>query len=200
MATLSYARAAAPWCEPDLVSAEVAVAAEESAPPSGRRPFWRVLCFITIPIVVLDQVTKLLVSSRMDLYESITLIPNYLDITFTRNPGAAFSMFATMPPWMRVGLLITLIAAAIVVLIVLLAQCERIDLTSIAFALILAGAAGNLIDRLTRGFEVIDFIRAHYYDLNWPVFNVADSAISVGVALIVLGTLFGSSAEKPPES
>ncbi len=179
------------------VSAEMAVAAEESAPPSGRRPFWRLLIFLTIPIVVLDQVSKFLVSSRMDLYESITLIPNYLDITFTRNPGAAFSMFATMPPWMRVGLLVTFIAIAIVVLIVLLFQCERIDLTSIAFALILAGAAGNLIDRLTRGFQVIDFIRAHYYDLNWPVFNVADSAISVGVALIVLSTLFGSSGEKP---
>jgi signal peptidase II len=179
------------------VSAEAAVAAEESAPPSGRRLFWRLLLLVTIPIVILDQVTKLIVSSRMDLYESITLIPNYLDITFTRNPGAAFSMFATMPPWMRVGLLVTFIAIAIVVLIVLLFQCERVDLTSIAFALILAGAAGNLIDRVTRGFEVIDFIRAHYYDLNWPVFNVADSAISIGVTLIILGTLFGSSEEKP---
>jgi signal peptidase II len=181
------------------MSAEVAIAAEESAPPSGRRPFWRLLLFLTIPIVVLDQVTKFLVSSRMDLYESLTLIPNYLDITFTRNPGAAFSMFATMPPWMRVGLLVTLIGVAIVVLIVLLFQCERIDLTSIAFALILAGAAGNLIDRLTRGFQVIDFIRAHYYDLNWPVFNVADSAITIGVALIILSTLLGSSEEKPRE-
>jgi len=179
------------------MSAEVAVAAEESAPPSSHRAFWRLLCLVTIPIVVLDQVTKLIVSSRMDLYQSITLIPNYLDLTFTRNPGAAFSMFATMPPWMRVGLLVSFIAIAIVVLLVLLFQCQRIDLTSIALALILAGAAGNLIDRLTRGFEVIDFIRAHYYALNWPVFNVADSAISIGVALIVLGTLFGSSEDTP---
>lgn len=190
----SCVRDAALWCEPDSVDAEL-TASPVAAVPRARRPFWFLIAFVTIPLIILDQVSKVFVSRHMMLYENITLIPNYLDITFTKNPGAAFSMFTTMPPWFRVGLLISLIAIALVVLIVLLAQSERINLTSFSYALILAGAAGNLIDRASRGFEVIDFIRAHYYDHNWPVFNVADSAISVGVTLIVLATLFGSNGE-----
>jgi signal peptidase II len=83
-----------------------------------------------------------------------------------------------------------------VVLVVLLVRSDRISVTSIAFALILAGAAGNLIDRSIRG-EVIDFIRLHYYDLSYPIFNVADSAISIGVTLIVLATLFGRDDKDP---
>ncbi len=155
-----------------------------------RRPFWFLLSFITIPLIILDQLSKVYVSHHMELYDNITLIPNYLDITFTKNPGAAFSMFATMTPSLRIVLLISLISVAVVVLLVMLAQCDRMNVTSFAYALILAGAAGNLIDRGLRGFEVIDFIRAHYYDYNWPVFNVADSAISIGVALIIIATLF----------
>jgi signal peptidase II len=74
---------------------------------------------------------------------------------------------------------------------VLLAQTDKITLTSFALSLILAGAAGNLIDRAGRAGRVIDFIRVHYYDASYPIFNVADSAISVGVALIILSSLFG---------
>ncbi|HXW85568.1 MAG TPA: signal peptidase II, partial [Candidatus Binataceae bacterium] len=64
------------------------------------------------------------------------------------------------------------------------------------YALILAGAGGNLTDRALRGGRVIDFLRAHYYDLNWPVFNVADSAISIGIALIIVVTLFARGDSK----
>jgi signal peptidase II len=195
VAILRCVRDAAPWCEPDSVDAELTASSVASAPRARRRPFWLLIAFVTIPLIILDQVSKIYVSTHMMLYENITLIPNYLDITFTRNPGAAFSMFTTMPPWFRIGLLISLIAIALIVLIVLLAQSDRVNVTSFAYALILSGAAGNLIDRATRGFEVIDFVRAHYYDHNWPVFNVADSAITVGVTLIVIATLFGSSSE-----
>ncbi len=79
-------------------------------------------------------------------------------------------------------------------LLVLLARSREIDINSIAFALILAGAAGNLIDRAMRG-QVIDFIRVHYYDLNYPVFNIADSAITVGVTLVILASLKSSSVD-----
>jgi signal peptidase II len=92
-----------------------------------------------------------------------------------------------------------LASAAIVVLLVLIVRAERVSASSIAFALILGGAAGNLIDRAIRG-RVIDFVRVHYYDLNYPVFNVADSAISIGVALIVLAAIFGESDEAPRSS
>jgi signal peptidase II len=158
----------------------------------SRRPFWFLIGAITIPIVVLDQATKIFVKSHMELYESISVVRNFLDITYTQNPGAAFSMLSEAPAWVREALLMLLASAAIVVLLVLIVRAERMSASSIAFALILGGAAGNLIDRAIRG-RVIDFVRVHYYDLNYPVFNVADSAISIGVTLIVLAAIFGES-------
>ena len=155
-----------------------------------RNPLLTMLGLVSLPVLVLDQATKLFVSSHMDLFESIPIVPNWIDITYTRNPGAAFSMFTTLPGWFREAFLVTLSMTAIVVLIVLIARSDGYSLTTFAFALILAGAAGNLIDRGLHG-QVIDFIRVHYYDWNYPIFNVADSAISVGVALIILSTLRG---------
>jgi signal peptidase II len=163
-----------------------------SAPP--RRPFLFLLGAIAIPVILLDQATKLFVQAHMALYESIAIIPNYLDITYTLNPGAAFSMLADAPPWVREAFLLTMACAAIVVLAVLIVRSERVSTSSIAFALIMGGAMGNLIDRAIRG-RVIDFMRAHYYDLNYPIFNVADSAITIGVAMIVLTAFFGTDDE-----
>jgi signal peptidase II len=166
-----------------------------AAPP--RRPFLFLLGAITIPVILLDQATKLFVQAHMALYESIAIIPNYLDITYTLNPGAAFSMLADAPAWVRTMFLLTMACAAIVVLAVMIVRAERVSISSVAFALILGGAIGNLIDRAIRG-RVIDFMRAHYYDLNYPIFNVADSAISIGVALIIITAFFGSDDEPKP--
>ncbi|MGC2305495.1 signal peptidase II [Candidatus Binatus sp.] len=166
-----------------------------SAPP--RRPFLFLLGAITIPVIILDQATKLFVQAHMALYESIAIIPNYLDITYTQNPGAAFSMLADAPPWVRKAFLLTMACAAIVVLLFIIVRAESVSLTSVSCALILGGASGNLIDRAIRG-RVIDFMRAHYYDLNYPIFNVADSAISIGVVLILLVTIFGRDHESQP--
>jgi signal peptidase II len=161
-----------------------------SAPPPRRRVFFVLIGLITIPVIVLDQLTKLIVRTHMMLYESIAIIPNWLDLTYTRNAGAAFSMFVSLPPWFRIAFLASLASIALVVLVVLLIQAERVTINSVAFAFILAGAAGNLIDRAFHHGEVTDFIRVHYYALNYPVFNVADSAISIGVTLIIIGALF----------
>jgi signal peptidase II len=166
-----------------------------AAPP--RRPFLFLLGAITVPVILLDQATKLFVQAHMALYESIAIIPNYLDITYTLNPGAAFSMLADAPVWVRTMFLLSMACAAIVVLAVMIVRAERVSISSVAFALILGGAMGNLIDRAVRG-RVIDFMRAHYYDLNYPIFNVADSAISIGVALIILTAIFGSDDEPKP--
>jgi signal peptidase II len=166
----------------------------ESAAAPPHRPFWFLLGAITIPIVVLDQATKLFVQAHMWLYESIPVIPNYLDITYTLNPGAAFSMLADSPPWVRKAFLLTMAIAAISVLTVLVVRADRISINSIAFALILAGATGNLLDRALRG-RVVDFVRVHYFDLNYPVFNVADSAITIGVTLIIVAALFSNDTE-----
>jgi signal peptidase II len=163
--------------------------ADSTRARSGLTRFLTLLAGITLPVLVLDQVSKLYIARHLFLHQDIVLIPNWLDITYTLNPGAAFSMFAHMPAWFRSSFLLALAAAAIVVLLVLLVKDPRLSLTSVALALILAGAAGNLIDRLWRG-PVVDFIVMHYYAYVWPVFNVADSAITIGVVLIVLASLF----------
>lgn len=180
-----------------LAGREAGSESTASTPP--RRPFLFLLGAITIPVILLDQATKLFVQAHMALYESIAIIPNYLDITYTLNPGAAFSMLADAPPWVRKAFLLTMACAAIVVLAVLIVRSERVTISSIAFALIMGGAMGNLIDRAIRG-RVIDFMRAHYYDLNYPIFNVADSAISIGVTLIILTAFFGSDDAPRPNS
>jgi signal peptidase II len=179
-----------------LAGREAGSESTASAPP--RRPFLFLLGAITIPVIILDQATKLFVQAHMVLYESIPIIRNYLDITYTQNPGAAFSMLADAPPWVRKAFLLTMACAAIIVLLVVIVRAESVSLTSISCALILGGAMGNLIDRAIRG-RVIDFMRAHYYDLNYPIFNVADSAISIGVMLILLMTFFGRDHQSRPE-
>jgi signal peptidase II len=162
--------------------------AEPAGAGSGMAGFLRLLLAITLPILALDQLSKLYIASHLSLHEDIVLIPNWLDITYTLNPGAAFSLFAGMPAWFRSSFLLVLAAGAIIVLLVLLVRDPRLNLTSVALALILAGAIGNLIDRVWRG-PVIDFILMHYYAYDWPVFNVADSAITIGVVLILLTSL-----------
>src|SRR5277367_1399385 len=89
--------------------------ATESAASPPRRPFLFLIGVITIPVIVLDQVTKLFVQAHMALYESIAIIPNYLDITYTLNPGAAFSMLADAPAWIRKAFLLSMAAAMIIV-------------------------------------------------------------------------------------
>ncbi len=125
----------------------------------------------------------------MRLYEDITLIPNWLDLTYALNPGAAFSMFTNVPEEFRRAFLFAMSGVAIVVILILLARNDRPKIMSLALALILAGASGNLIDRAVRGGRVVDFVRAHYYSYSWPIFNVADSTISIGVVLILLGSV-----------
>jgi signal peptidase II len=172
------------------MNAETA-AAMSAATPAPKSPLVRLVCLVTIPVLVLDQLTKLLVRERMDLYQGIPLVPHYLDLTYTLNPGAAFSLFTELPPWFRLAFLVGMNLGAIVVLTILLARSRRVDFNTVAFALIIAGAAGNVIDRGIRG-EVIDFIRVHYYGWSYPIFNVADSAITIGVALILLASFFSS--------
>ena len=182
---------------PESASLETSPPAAASIANAHRihRPFVILILCVTAPTLILDQLSKIAVKNHMTLYESITLIPNWLDITYTLNPGAAFSMFANGPPWVRIAMLLTLAGAAMIVLIAMLWQCESVNLNAIAFALVLAGAMGNFIDRASRGL-VIDFVRMHYYDANFPIYNVADSAISVGVALIILASILEGPAPK----
>jgi signal peptidase II len=159
-----------------------------------QRPLWRMLPLVTAPVLALDQLSKLYVSSHLRMFQAVAVIRGWLDITYTLNPGAAFSLFATMPPAFRGVFFIALSVIAIVVLIALLARRSTPLDSAIAFALILGGTVGNLIDRIARG-EVIDFIYFHHESFSYPVFNIADSAITIGVAIILIGSLF----ERPRE-
>ena len=93
-----------------LAGREAGSESTTSAPP--RRPFLFLLGAITIPVILLDQATKLFVQAHMALYESIAIVPNYLDITYTLNPGAAFSMLADAAPWVRTAFLLTMASVA----------------------------------------------------------------------------------------
>jgi signal peptidase II len=155
------------------------------------------LLLITVGVVVLcDQVTKLYVDAVMWPHQSITVIENYLDVTYVRNPGGAFGLFARADRGIVRPLLLGLsaVAAVIIILIYRNTPPDRL-LVRLAFSLILGGAIGNLIDRL-RFDEVIDFLDVHWSHYHWPAFNIADAAITVGVAILCWDLLFGK-ASKP---
>jgi len=149
--------------------------------------------FIALIVVLLDRWTKHTVAQRISLYSHIQVIPGFFRLTHTENTGAAFSLFADSPaPW-KTALLIGFSAIALVVVSILLWKNNHTHLaTGIGLSLILGGALGNLWDRLARG-RVVDFLLFYFRRYQWPVFNLADSAIVVGAGLLVLEIVFHKS-------
>lgn len=172
-------------------SSTAAASAEVEIPAAKSKSAWTIarllamFALVTAPVLALDQFSKLYVSSHFQLYAIYSLIPGWLDFTYTLNPGAAFSLFANMPAGFRESFFIVLSVAAFVVMTVLIARRSTATSTAFACALILAGTIGNLIDRVERG-RVIDFIYFHHAAFRYPVFNLADAAITIGVVLILL--------------
>ena len=139
---------------------------------------------LALLLVVIDQLTKLLVYGYLKPHESLE-ITGFLSITHEHNYGAAFSFLANEDGWQQI-FLVTISSLASLVIIVWMMKTAQVHVSKlIALSLILSGAIGNLIDRALLGF-VIDFIDLHYQDFYWPVFNVADIAISLGVVLLLL--------------
>ena len=145
---------------------------------------YRVLLSVSIITLILDQVTKLYIARTLPLHTMITVINNFFTITYLRNKGAAFGMLATSP-WRLPFFIVVSTTAVIVIFMVIRKLRDDQRLAAYALSLIFAGAFGNLIDRVCYG-EVIDFIYVHWYEHYWPAFNVADSAICVGVFLLAL--------------
>ena len=140
--------------------------------------------FLSILLVLIDQLTKLLTYNYIKLQDSI-VISDFFSITHVHNYGAAFSFLANEGGWQQYFLSSISIIASIAI-IIWMAKTHLDDKIKLnALALILAGAVGNLIDRLTFGF-VIDFIDFHYHGFYWPVFNVADILIVLGVMLLII--------------
>ena len=143
---------------------------------------------LTVALIAADQVTKFLVVSRFAEFESITLNP-FLDFMRLHNEGVAFSMFAGSSGWQRwfFSTLGIVVSGFIVVWMFRLPRLGQ-NLLAAGLACVCGGALGNVIDRISRG-HVVDFIRVHYEDWYFPAFNVADSAITVGAALIILDSI-----------
>lgn len=137
-------------------------------------------------IVLIDQITKLYVDASMRLHESIPVIAGFFSITHVRNPGAAFGFLADASPFFRsVFFVVVTILAMILILHYIWKSREGERLLTYGLSLILAGAVGNLIDRVRLG-EVIDFLDVYIGAYHWPAFNVADSAISVGAVILFI--------------
>jgi len=154
---------------------------------------------ISILVVILDRWSKRLVATRIAMYRHIQVIPGFFQITHTENTGAAFSLFADSPSHWKTAMLIGFsIVAMIVVSALLWKQSRTLTMTGIALSLILGGAVGNLWDRVASG-RVVDFLLFYIKRYQWPVFNLADSAIVVGACLLVIEILF-SHAKSEPQS
>ena len=151
----------------------------------------RVVHFLlALLVVILDRWSKRLVATHIQMYTHIQVIPGFFRITHTENTGAAFSLFADSPShWKTAGLITFSAVAMIIVSILLWRQTRALTLTGIAFSLILGGAVGNLWDRVASG-RVVDFLLFYVKQYQWPVFNLADSAIVVGASLLVLEIIF----------
>jgi signal peptidase II len=141
---------------------------------------------ISLAIIVLDAITKWMVSANISLHDAITVVPNLFSLVHVRNTGAAFGIGANAESQV-VPLLLN--SGAILVFLIVVAYALRTPLTDrtlqIGLHLILGGAIGNLVDRFRFGY-VVDFLDFYVRDHHWPAFNVADSAICVGIALLFL--------------
>lgn len=153
-----------------------------------RRLPW--LLAISALLLLADRLTKIWVGKHIAFGDAIPVIPHVLRITHWTNEGAAFSLFAdsATPNTVRWVLVSFSLVAALVVLIAMIRLGNCITLTTLALALILAGALGNVHDRIAYG-SVIDFIEVHIFTYHWPDFNVADSSIVVGACLLMLDSL-----------
>jgi len=144
--------------------------------------------WLSLLILVLDQLTKYLVAQSFQLHESVTLIEG-INLTLVHNTGAAFSFLQDAGGWQRWFFIILTPVVAVIILVWMSRLEANQTWLAAALALVLGGAAGNFVDRLVHGY-VIDFIDVYYQHWHWPAFNVADSAITAGAALLVIDAIW----------
>ncbi len=145
-------------------------------------------------VVVLDQFSKWLASSYLDMFQPVAVMPMF-NLTLMHNTGAAFSFLSDAGGWQRWFFTILAVVVSIV-LVIWLKRLPRHDRAqALGLALILGGAIGNLIDRVRLGY-VVDFIQVYYDKYYWPTFNIADSAITVGAVLLIVLSFRADKDEK----
>ena len=159
--------------------------ASAGAPPRPRRlELW--LPFV---VIALDQLTKAIVRSQLTMYASVTVLPGFVNLTHVRNTGAAFGFLNTADFPLKTVLLAAIATAALIGVGLYAASLPRHELAArTGLALIIGGAAGNLIDRLVEG-SVVDFVDIYWQTHHFWAFNVADSAITIGVTIMIFDML-----------
>lgn len=147
------------------------------------------LLTVVLPVVALDQVTKSLVMATIEKYHTITIIPGFFNLVHIYNPGGAFGFLASQGAVVRNVFFFSISWLAILLVLYFFWRTPRgYRLLSSAFALILGGALGNMIDRIRLG-KVVDFLDVYIGRHHWPAFNIADSAITVGMLIFVFHLL-----------
>jgi signal peptidase II len=148
------------------------------------------LCAVLVALMVaLDRFTKHLVVADWELGDSVPVIPGFFSLTYVRNRGGAFGLMADLPEAWRVGFFVAFAVLTVAGLVWMLRETPREDLVQrLALTGVVGGALGNLYDRVAYG-EVVDFLDVYVRDWHWPAFNVADSFITCGVILLVLGAM-----------
>ncbi len=147
--------------------------------------------WLSLIVIVLDQVSKQWFEANFMLYEQMNVLP-FFNLTLTYNHGAAFSFLSDQSGWQRWFLSAVSAGVSIVLILWLRSIKQHERITALSLSLIIGGAVGNLIDRMLSG-HVIDFLDFYIGQHHWPAFNVADSAITIGVALMVYELLFDNS-------
>ena len=153
-----------------------------------------ILVAVSALVLILDQLTKVYIDRTMALHSSITVIEGFFNITYLRNKGAAFGILANSAYRLPFFLLVSTVAVCVILMVIRrLREDQRVS--AVSLSLIFSGALGNLIDRVRLG-EVIDFLDVHWQGHHWPAFNVADSAICVGVFLLAIEMFLEERREK----
>ena len=148
---------------------------------------WVLFSLISVFGLLADQASKLYVDKVMTLHQSIPVFDGLFNFTYLRNRGAAFS-FLSDASWRLPFFIGVTLVAAVVIIVALKKMRDDQKLAQVSLAMIFSGAIGNLIDRVRLG-EVIDFLDVYWKNHHWPAFNVADSLICIGVALVALDML-----------
>ena len=155
---------------------------------------------IAAAVLLLDRLAKWAVASNIPLHDSVTVIPGCFHLTHVENTGAAFGLFAESTAQWKIGALVSFSVIALMVVSALLwKHSHALSTTTIGLSLILGGATGNLWDRMMTG-HVVDFLDFYVGSYHWPAFNVADSAIVIGAALLVSEIVFAKSGNEAVKS
>ncbi len=151
--------------------------------------------WISVLVIIADQATKWIANSELDYHQAVAVFP-YFEWYLSYNSGAAFSFLADAGGWQRWFFLVLAIIISLVILFWIKKLREDEKSTAIALCLILGGAIGNVIDRALLGY-VIDFIQVWLGSYPWPAFNVADSSIFVGAAILIISGMINPQDKKP---